>query len=121
MSAARALATLLLAALSFAAHAAPPAPSVQPGKVLYQRWCVSCHGAGPGHPGTLALETIYEGKLPAVLEQGTSLDGTAIAYFVRHGRSTMPTFRKTEISDAELTSIVQYLAPPKPGTGDKHD
>jgi len=52
--------------------------------------------------------------VPSVLEQGTSLDATAIAYFVRNGRSTMPTFRKSEIDDRELGDIAAYLTARKP-------
>lgn len=96
-----------------ATAASGSALSVQAGKQLYQRWCVACHGAGPGHPGTTALDALYSGAVPSVLETGTSLDATAIAYFVRNGRSTMPTFRKSEISDSELASIAAYLTAPK--------
>ncbi len=30
--------------------------------------------------------------------------------FLRHGISVMPQFRKTEISDADLDALAQYLA-----------
>jgi len=95
------------------AQAATPA-SIEAGRQLYQRWCLSCHAAGPGHPGTTALDALYKGAVPSVLEQGTSLDATAIAYFVRNGRSTMPTFRKSEIDDRELDDIAAYLTARKP-------
>lgn len=34
-----------------------------------------------------------------------------VRYAVRKGVSFMPSFRKTEISDAELTLLADYLAP----------
>ena len=96
-----------------ATAAAKPA-SIEAGRQLYQRWCLSCHAAGPGHPGTTALDALYQGAVPSVLEQGTNLDAAAIAHFVRNGRSTMPTFRKSEINDRELGDIAAYLMAPKP-------
>ena len=34
-------------------------PAVQQGTDTYQYWCATCHGAGPGHPGTTALAAKY--------------------------------------------------------------
>ena len=36
-----------------------------------------------------------------------------IATFVRNGVKSMPTFRKTEISDEDLELLGRYLAEPK--------
>jgi len=80
------------------------------GKVLYQQWCVSCHGAGPGHPGTQALDFRYKGALPAALEDRTNLTPDFVKVVVRNGISVMPFFRKTEISDSELAEIGAYLS-----------
>lgn len=49
------------------------------------------------------------GQNPAVLEERTDLTAPAIKMFVRHGVLFMPTFRKTEISDADLDAIAAYL------------
>ena len=32
------------------------------GQQIFVRWCVPCHGAGPGHPGTQALAVKYHGN-----------------------------------------------------------
>ena len=80
-----------------------------PAQVI-QYWCATCHGAGPGHPGTDALQAKYHGAKPAVLEDRTDLDPAAVRFFVRHGVTVMPFFRKTEISDADLDAIGAYLA-----------
>ena len=104
----------LLAALP-STHAAGDAPA---GKEIFQRWCAACHAEGPGHPGTQALDAIYQGSMPAALELRTNLDAAFIKYHVRHGRSTMPFFRKSEISDRELDELAAYLvSSPKPAAG----
>lgn len=80
------------------------------GKANFERYCVVCHGAGPDHPGTMALQAKYKGKLPARLDQRTDLTEAFVITTVRHGISVMPAARKTEISDSELKSIAAYLA-----------
>lgn len=87
-------------------HADAPVPN---GNKLYQQWCAACHAAGPGHPGTQALDALYKGATPAVLEEREDLQPATVTYFVRNGRSTMPSFRKTEITDKELEEIGHYL------------
>ncbi|MGX1186396.1 mono/diheme cytochrome c family protein [Pseudomonas sp. F-14 TE3623] len=90
------------------------AGSVLDGKALYDHWCAACHAPGPGHPGTQALKALYQDALPAALEQRESLVPDVIEYVVRNGRSTMPSFRKTEINDEQLNAIGAYLSNPKP-------
>jgi mono/diheme cytochrome c family protein len=82
---------------------------LQRGNEAYQYWCATCHGAGPGHPGTTALAAKYKGALPGLLEDRTDLTSTAVRFAVRRGTSIMPFFRKTEVSDADLDAITQYL------------
>lgn len=104
----------------FASSAQSPAPGqtagpavdktqLQRGNELYQYWCATCHGRGPGHPGTQALEARYGGMFPAVLEDRTNLTPDFVELFVRNGISIMPFFRKTEINDEELAAIGAYL------------
>jgi (+)-pinoresinol hydroxylase len=103
----------LLAALSlaFAASAwcAPPQDQAQieRGHKVYDKWCFPCHGTGVGKPGTDSLKA--RGVNPPVLEERTDLTAPTIKTFVRHGVLFMPTFRKTEISDADLDAIAAYL------------
>jgi mono/diheme cytochrome c family protein len=99
----------LLAAMAVAtgtAIGAEPAPS---GEAVYQHWCAPCHAPGPGHPGTQSLQVKYAGKTPAVLVERTDLSAQAIATFVRTGVLSMPPFRKTEVSDAELAALTGYI------------
>lgn len=89
---------------------------VQKGDELFQRHCAPCHGKGIGDfgakmlPGTAALAAKYKGTKPALLEKRTDLSAATVKYFVRHGVSVMPFFRKTEISDSQLNAIAAYLS-----------
>ncbi|HUL81457.1 MAG TPA: cytochrome c [Gammaproteobacteria bacterium] len=89
-----------------------PAAAQQPidGKAVFDKWCAPCHGDGPGKPGTNALQALYKGAKPALLEKRTDLPPELTKQFVRTGVSVMPFFRKTEISDAELDALAKYLA-----------
>ena len=103
---------LLLAALNVGAHAASaasPAPAAS-GKAVYEHWCAPCHAPGPGHPGTQSLQLKYAGKLPPVLLDRTDLAPQAVAVFVRQGVLLMAPFRKTEITDTELSALTAYVA-----------
>ena len=60
--------------------------------------------------GTAALQALYKGVKPAMLEQRTDLAPEFTRAIVRTGVSVMPFFRKTEISDAELDALAKYLA-----------
>ena len=82
---------------------------VERGRIVYEHWCVPCHGAGKGHAGTLALQEKYHGKAPAELSLRTDLNAAIVHYFVRNGISIMPFFRKTEISPAEEQDLIAFL------------
>jgi (+)-pinoresinol hydroxylase len=94
----------LMAALVGAAQAASP-----DGKAVYEHWCAPCHAPGPGHPGTQSLQVKYQGKLPPVLLDRTDLSPQAVSIFVRQGVLLMAPFRKTEITDAQLTALAAYV------------
>jgi len=80
------------------------------GYLEYEKYCSSCHGAGPEErPGTVALRAKYGGELPALLPERRDLAADYVKYLVRNGISIMPRARKTEISDAELDAIAAYL------------
>jgi mono/diheme cytochrome c family protein len=100
---------VVLCGMSFAAatFAGPDDAPIKRGHEVYDKWCFPCHGTGAGKPGTASLAA--RGQKPAVLEERTDLTPTVIKGFVRHGVLFMPTFRKTEISDADLDAIAAYL------------
>jgi mono/diheme cytochrome c family protein len=116
-------AALLVVGLVTAAPAFAQGDTVaQRGKEVYEYWCATCHGAGPGHPGTTALAAKYNGTRPGLLEERTDLSSQGIRFAVRRGISIMPFFRKTEVSDADLEAITRYLTlrrPAAPGSNDQ--
>jgi mono/diheme cytochrome c family protein len=102
-------AVLLAAGFSIAAHAAETGAPAS-GEAVYKRWCTHCHSAGRGNPGTESLQVKYGGKIPAVLLDRTDLSAQAVATIVRTGVLSMPPFRKTEVTDAELQALATYVA-----------
>ena len=98
------------AILCYVAFAAPLHAQTTDGKAVFEKWCAPCHGDGPGKPGTAALQVLYKGVKPALLEKRTDLAPEFTSAIVRTGVSVMPFFRKTEISDAELDALAKYLA-----------
>jgi mono/diheme cytochrome c family protein len=87
---------------------APAEPERSAGGKIFDKWCGDCHSA-VGGPGSIALQRRYQGSLPAVLEQRSDLRPEYVKQAVRHGVSFMPSFRKTEISDADLALLAAYL------------
>jgi mono/diheme cytochrome c family protein len=80
------------------------------GAAVFNNWCSACHSRGPlNAPGTTSLQNKYQGALPAALEDRTDLTAEVIELYVRNGIATMPFYRKTEISDADLTALAAYL------------
>jgi len=99
------IAVLLLSSGQFLAAE----PDLQQGQVVYERWCAPCHAPGNIYPGTVALQTKYEGKIPAALMARTDMTPEFVKQFVRTGVSIMPFFRKTEITDSELDNLASFL------------
>ncbi len=104
-------AVFALAAAGWASAANAQDALEQRGKEVFDYWCEACHGDGPGKPGTAALEVLYNGEKPALIEQRDDLFPDLTRAFVRDGVSVMPFFRKTEISDSDLDALAAYLAP----------
>jgi mono/diheme cytochrome c family protein len=106
----------LACVLSASAVPAQDKASIDRGRAKFQHSCEPCHGAGIGDdgramlPGTDALRLKYRGALPAVLEQRKDLNKDVIKVFVRQGTWSMPPFRPTELTDAEIADIAAYIA-----------
>ena len=102
--------------LAATAGAASAQDQVALGRATFVHTCAPCHGSGPGDdgkpllPGTQSLTWKYKGSKPAVLEQRTDLPAPVLRTFVRRGSWSMPAFRKTEITDAEIEAVAAYLA-----------
>jgi mono/diheme cytochrome c family protein len=119
MSARRIVSAIALAAALSAGVALPAGAqtsAVERGNAKFQHSCAPCHGPGGGDdgranlPGTEALLIKYKGELPAVLEQRKDLNYEALRVFVRRGTWSMPPFRKTEVTDADIEDIAAYIA-----------
>jgi mono/diheme cytochrome c family protein len=84
---------------------------VERGAAVFNNWCDACHrDAAQNAPGTRSLEFKYRGEIPAALEKRTDLTPELVEFYVRNGVATMPFFRKTEISAADLEALSAYLA-----------
>lgn len=87
------------------------------GGKVFDKWCSDCHSTADGS-GSQALQRKYRGAIPAILEQRSDLRPEYVKLAVRRGVSFMPSFRKTEISDADLALLAAYLAPSQ---GETHE
>lgn len=98
------------------AQAQSKAETIKHGGEVFAKWCAPCHGGGLGDqgrptlPGTEALAAKYKGEKPALIEERTDLPLDVLTVFVRNGVWSMPGFRKTEISDADLKALAAYIA-----------
>jgi mono/diheme cytochrome c family protein len=103
---------LVLGGTATAARADSLAPRYAPGRAVYEKWCAACHDPGIIHPGTHALMTKYPNgsRASGSISAWTDLPASYVRYMVRHGMSVMAPFRKTEISDGELTALAAYLS-----------
>ncbi|BFM14848.1 hypothetical protein R50073_10310 [Maricurvus nonylphenolicus] len=79
------------------------------GAQLFNKNCHICHGDGANFPGTERL-AVRSGREHAVLENRENLSPAYVKWVVRNGLAMMPTFRPTELSDAEVAAIASYLA-----------
>jgi mono/diheme cytochrome c family protein len=103
----------LVAALAASAPARAAAPAE--GQATFQKWCAPCHDAGPLHAGTAGLANKYKGTSEnPVLAERTNLTPDFVRATVRTGVNAMPPFRRTEISNAQLAALAQWLSARNP-------
>jgi (+)-pinoresinol hydroxylase len=76
------------------------------GRKLYNGNCVHCHG--PNVWGTFTLARRL-GADKGLLERRTDLVGPYVKTVIRAGVGSMPAIRRTELSDAEVDAVVDYL------------
>lgn len=88
--------------------AAAPEPA-KSGRELFDYWCLPCHGAGPGHAGTQELGR-QRGEDKAVLLQRRDITAEHVKNVVRNGFQMMPPFRYSEITEAQLDKIADYVS-----------
>lgn len=106
----------LVLLVGMSAGRAQDGDAVERGNTKFQHSCAPCHGTGMGDdgrallPGTEALRIKYRGALPAPLEERTDLTADVLKTYLRRGSWSMPPFRPTELTDAEIDDIAAYLA-----------
>ncbi len=88
--------------------AAVPAAADTAGKEVFDRHCVHCHGPGKEMAGTLQLART-RGADKALLTERDDLPAVYIEYVVRHGLKAMPPFVPSDLTDAQLQTLIDYL------------
>jgi len=78
------------------------------GKRVYERHCVHCHAPGNEAVGTLQLART-RGAERAVLTEREDLDARYVRSVVRRGLNAMPAFVPSQLTDADLEALSQYL------------
>lgn len=81
------------------------------GKVWFETSCSYCHDEGH-HAARLLSKRL--GKDNALVSQRNNLTATYIRYVVRHGVMSMPWYRRSELPDPDLDTIVDYLTRSNP-------
>ena len=107
---------LLVTAVSGVGLAQTP-PSAENGKVVFNKWCVYCHGAGRSRrrPVRLRCQALprwassTKASCRRCSRNARDLAPDFVRTVVRGGLFGMPISRKTEISDAELADVIAYL------------
>ena len=104
------LAALIVVTFAAGAHA-QNVDLVNRGRAAFQHTCAPCHGVGAGDdgramlPGSQSLKLKYKGEKSPFLEDRSDLPYPVLHTFVRRGTWSMPGFRKTEVTDADIEAI----------------
>lgn len=96
-------------ALSILASLAMPARGAEmTGKEVFGHYCSYCHGDMDG-PGAMQLGRTH-GKDQALLTDRSNLSRDYIQYVVRHGLRSMPAFVPSDLTEAKLAALADFLA-----------
>lgn len=99
----------MVASTALVAGAAPASSADLTGKEVFDRHCVHCHGAGDEMTGTQQLART-RGKDKALLTERDDLPPEYIRMIVRQGLKAMPAFVPSDLTDAQLQALAEYLA-----------
>jgi (+)-pinoresinol hydroxylase len=100
-----------LGVLTLASFATPVAGADMTGQEVFDHYCTDCHGSADG-PGTTQLGRT-RGKDKGLLTQRKDLAPEYIAYIVRHGLRSMPPFAPSDLTEARLKALVEFLTKPR--------
>ncbi len=104
--------TLMCIGLSALAGLAGPAAGAEmTGKQVFEHYCAQCHGPGDS-PATVQLGRT-RGKDKALLAERTDLPAEYIQHIVRHGLKSMPPFTPSDLTDARLAALTEFLTKKK--------
>jgi mono/diheme cytochrome c family protein len=99
-----------------AQNRARDAALVEGGAEVYAAKCAFCHDRVPEGtalamlPGAASLTLKYGDAIsPYIQERPDLASATTLAVFVRGGAGSMPPFRKTEVTDADLAALAAYF------------
>jgi mono/diheme cytochrome c family protein len=86
------------------------------GEALFSNRCGSCHLAGGMGTNLLTKQRMMAGEPPenGMLSNRTDLTADYVKSVVRQGKVAMPRLSRTEVTDAELDAISNYLGKAKP-------
>lgn len=99
----------LTAAVILLAAAAPVAAAEITGQEVFDRQCVHCHGPGKEATGTLQLART-RGEDRALLTERDDLAPEYVRYVVRHGLKAMPAYVPSDLTEAQLEALTDFLA-----------
>lgn len=100
------LLALACAAAPLRAQEPPLTTPQEQGRKLFQSTCLYCHGERVW--GTFALQRRLGSD--GLLEKRTDLVAPFVKTVVRNGLGSMPAYRRTELTDAEVDAIADYLS-----------
>ena len=78
------------------------------GQEIFDRHCVHCHGSSNEAVGTLQLART-RGTDKALLTERRDLPPEYIRIVIRHGLKAMPAFVPSDLTDAQLKALTDYL------------
>lgn len=104
--------TILSLVVALGASNKAPNPEQPNGAENYVLKCAGCHNPGPGHPATMLLGQMGR-PVPALIGR-KDLELEYLHAVVRQGLLEMPPFRPTELSDAEIKEIYEYIKTAEP-------
>ncbi len=99
----------------------PPAPgSVESGRIVYEKYCLSCHGRDGKGKGPVATRLGFSaGDLTDGGRMSAQTDG-AIYWKIATGRDPMPAFKETgSLTDEQIWNVINYTRTFAPPADDK--
>lgn len=75
---------------------------------LYEVNCAICHGEEGALAGTMRLAQSRGDEFSVLLKRG-DLSAEYVSYVIRNGLSMMPAFRPSDLDDAQVEALSEYV------------